>query len=201
MISAETQGQEKENCFIIWKALYSRSIFPLCHLCCTLFLLSAAVKLFFFFKSSLLAFLSLSLLKRFTREFVMADQSLFLFLHKREYTAQSSSLFPLPVSQPIGLCSPALHVKGGNVNVAQGMPVLTREYRDRRDTCFCVSYHFNNHLIFISVRLQSVKPAGLVRSGVKLVGEKGVDETLQSVACWQPLYSKSKWKGSLTTGG
>lgn len=48
----------------------------------------------------------------------------------------------------------------------------TRQTWQPDDTCFCVSYHFTNHLHFIYVRLctptQSVKPVGLVRLRVKL---------------------------------
>lgn len=50
----------------------------------------------------------------------------------------------------------------------------TRQKWQLGDTCFCVSYHFTNHLHFIYVSLgtptQSVKPVGLVRLRVKLAG-------------------------------
>lgn len=73
---------------------------------------------------------------------------------------------------------PGLHTWGGRVESQRGPRRAhqggTRQTWQLDDTCFCVSYHFNNHLHFIYVRLgtptQSVRPVGLVRLRMKLTG-------------------------------
>lgn len=78
---------------------------------------------------------------------------------------------------------PGLHAEGGRTEPSRHGPGHatthqggTRHIWQPDDTCFCVSYHFTNHLHFIYVRLgtptQSVRPVGLVRLRVKLAGNK-----------------------------